>query len=174
MMPVFSILQQNEQSILKLKFKLYKSHVTSILFHGCETWTLLADSEKKDPGLRSEETSPHLLLRAQDQRLGAEQDQLPCGSTGTSSGNCHETETCAVRGCYTPQQSPKPSFRASWRVSDAVVGRRNAGWTTSGSVHPCQCQNCSHELPAEKTGRGSLLSCPSFPATTQSVKGLNC
>ena len=39
---------------------------------------------KKDPGLRNqvpEETSPHLLLGAQDQRLGAEQDQLPFEST---------------------------------------------------------------------------------------------
>ena len=27
--------------------KLYKSVVTSILLYGCETWTLLADSEKK-------------------------------------------------------------------------------------------------------------------------------
>ena len=34
----------------------------------------------------SEETSPYLLPRAQDQRLGAEPDQLPPGSTGTSSG----------------------------------------------------------------------------------------
>ena len=38
------------------------------------------------------ETSPHLLPGAQDQRLGAGQDQPPCGSTGTSSGNCQETE----------------------------------------------------------------------------------
>ena len=29
------------------KFKFYKSLVTSILVYGCETWTLLADSEKK-------------------------------------------------------------------------------------------------------------------------------
>ena len=29
------------------KFKLYKSLVTSILLYGCETWTLLADSEKR-------------------------------------------------------------------------------------------------------------------------------
>ena len=28
------------------KFKLYKSLVTSIHLYGCETWTLLADSEK--------------------------------------------------------------------------------------------------------------------------------
>ena len=26
--------------------------------------------------------------------------------------------------------SPKPSFRALWRVGDAVVGRRNGGRTT--------------------------------------------
>ena len=29
------------------KFKLYKSLVTSIFLYGCETWTLLADSEKR-------------------------------------------------------------------------------------------------------------------------------
>ena len=63
---------------------------TSILLYGCETRTLLADSEKKDPSFRDqvhEETSPYLLLGAQDQQLGAEQDQLPFGCTGTSSGN---------------------------------------------------------------------------------------
>ena len=62
------------------KFKLYKSLVTSILLYGCDTWTLLRNQVPK-------ETSPHLLSGAQDQRLGAEQDQLPCGPTETSSGN---------------------------------------------------------------------------------------
>ena len=38
-----------------------------------------------------EETCSHLLLKAQDQQLDAEQNQLPCGSTGTSSDNCQET-----------------------------------------------------------------------------------
>ena len=50
---------------------------------GC--W-LLKKKKKKDPGFRKkvpEETSSHLLLGAQDQRLGTEQEQLPCGSTGT-------------------------------------------------------------------------------------------
>ena len=32
-------------------------------------------------------------LGAQNQRLGAEQDKFPSGSTGTSSGNCQETES---------------------------------------------------------------------------------
>ena len=61
--------------------KHYKSFVTSILLYSCETWT-----------------------RAQDQRLGAEQDQLPCESTGTSSGNCHETKPCMVQACHMPLQ----------------------------------------------------------------------
>ena len=56
-----------------------------------------ADSEKNHPGFGKqvrEETSPYPLLGAQDQRLSAGQSQLPCGSTGTSSGNCQETGTC--------------------------------------------------------------------------------
>ena len=51
--------------------------------------------------------------------------------------------------------SPKPSFRASWRVCDAVVSRGNAGWTIPTSAHSCLCRNCS-QRPAEKTGRGAL------------------
>ena len=89
------------------KFKFNNSLVTSILFCGCETWTLLAHSQEKDSGYRNlahEETSPYLQLGAQDQRLGVEQDRLPCGSAGTSSGNCQETETCMVRACHMPQQ----------------------------------------------------------------------
>ena len=59
--------------------------------------------------------------------------------------------------------SPKPIFRAPWRVGDAVVDRGIAGWTTSKSGHPCPRQNCSRWPPAEKTGRGSLLNRPSCP-----------
>ena len=60
------------------KFKLYESLITSILFYGCETWTLLADSEKKEERRSrhlkpsGEETSLHLLLGAQDQQLGVD------------------------------------------------------------------------------------------------------
>ena len=62
---------------------------------------------KKDPGFRnqvSEETPLHLLLGVQDPRLSAEYNQFPCGSTGTSSGNRQDTETCIVRACHTPRQ----------------------------------------------------------------------
>ena len=77
---------------------------------------------------------------------------------------------------HTTTASPKPFFRAPWRVDDGVVGRRNAGWTTSKSGHPCPCQNCSPGPPAEKTSRGSLLnrpSCPSDDPVSQVAK-LNC
>ena len=57
--------------------------------------------------------------------------------------------------------SSKPSFRVPWRTGDAVVSREKAGWTVSKSGHPCPCQNCSQWHPAEKTGRGSWLNCPS-------------
>ena len=58
----------------------------------------------------------------------------------------------------------KPSVRAPWKADDAVVGRGNAGGTTSKSGHPCPCQNCPQWLPAGNTERDSLLSrlpCPS-------------
>ena len=74
---------------------------------------------------------------------------------------------------YAMTASPKPSFRAPWRVGDAVVGRGNAGWTTPKSGHPCPSQNCSQGLSAEMNGRGFLLNRPSCPPPTHSVKGLN-
>ena len=55
------------------KFKLYKSLVNSILLHACETWTLPADSVKRIQAFETK-CMPYLLLAAQDQRLGAEQD----------------------------------------------------------------------------------------------------
>ena len=56
----------------------------------------------------------------------------------------------------------KPFFKASWRVNNVVVSRGNAGWT-SRSRHPCPYPNCLQGPPAEKTGKGSLLNCPSCP-----------
>ena len=101
-----------------------------------------------------EETPLHLLLGSQDQRLSAEQDQLPYGSSGTSSGNCQRDGHLHGAGMSHPIiASPKPSFRAAWRVGDAVVGRRNVGWTTSKSGHPSPCQNCSQGPPAGKKNK---------------------
>ena len=75
-----------------------------------------------------EKTSTQPLLGAQDQQLDAEQDQLPCGSTGTSSGNRLKTGPAWLGHItYAKTASPKSSFRALWKVGDAVVGKGNAG-----------------------------------------------
>ena len=64
---------------------------------------------------------------------------------------------------YTCQTtSPKSPFRASWKVSDPLVDKENAGWTALNGGHFCPCQNCP-KWPVEKTGRGSLLNRPSCP-----------
>ena len=75
------------------------------------------------------------------------------------------------------QPLQKPSFRAFWRVADAVAGTGNAGWTASKSGHPCPCQNCSQWPPAEKKKKklekDLCWIVPHVPPTTQSSKGLN-
>ena len=91
----------------------------------------------------------------QDQRLGVEEDQLPCEvyrNLFWQSGMSHATAV-----------SLKPSGRTPLRVRDAAVGRGNARWTTSESGHPWPCQKCSQRPPTEKTGRVSLLNRPSSP-----------
>ena len=160
------------------KLKLYNSLVAFMLLYGHETWTLLADSVEKDPDFPNqvrEGTPPCLLFGAQDQRLGAEQDQLLCGSTGISSGtelsrdgNLHGSGMSDATTA-----SPKPSFRAPWKVGDGVVGRGNAGWTTSKSEHPCSHQNCSQGLLPKWLKEDLCRIVLRVPPTTQAVKGLN-
>ena len=78
-----------------------------------------------------EETPPHLLLGARDQRLDAGQKQLPYGSTGTSSGNCQETKTGMVWACHMPQQ-PLQNLEgerlggrvAPWSAEEMLNGQR--------------------------------------------------
>ena len=72
--------------------------------------------------------------------------------------------------------SLKPSFRAPWRMGDAVVGWEDARWTTLKNGHPCLCQNCSQWPLAGQTGRESLLnhlSCPLDDPIGQGTE-LNC
>ena len=120
------------------------------------------------------DTSLHLLLAAQDQRLGTEQDQLPCGPTGISYGNCEETETGMVRAGHAPQQS----------LQNHPSGHLG-GWTTPWSAEEMldgQHQRLDVPAHARTADKGLLkksleedLCCivPHVPATTQSVKELN-
>ena len=159
------------------KLKLYKSLVTSILLCGCETWTLLVDWEK-DSGLRNqvpEETSPHLQLGpttgygARSTPLLVHRNlfwQLWRDGNVRGSGMSHATT-----------DSPKPFFKATWSVVDAVVGRGITGWTTSKSGYPCQCQKCSQGSSAEQKQKKKKLEedlcwiVSHVPPTIQSIIG---
>ena len=78
------------------------------------------------------EASPHLLLGAPDQRLGAEQDQLPCRSTGNSSGNCQEAEIGVIRAWVTCHDSPLQNYPSghlaglatAWSADEMLGGQR--------------------------------------------------
>ena len=88
------------------KFKLYKSLVTSILLFGCETLTQLADSEE---GIQTFVTKCLRKLLRISYLEHKTNDWVRSkinffGSTGTSPGNCQETETCLFRACHTPRQ----------------------------------------------------------------------
>ena len=58
---------------------------------------------------------------------GAEQDQLPCGSTGTSSDNCQETETCMVRH-VTRQDSLSKTIPQGTAEGGRRRGRQRKWW----------------------------------------------
>ena len=142
------------------KFKVYKSLVTSILLHGCETWTLLADSKTriqafKTKCLRKLLRISYLEHKTNDwvwSKTNSLVDHRNLFWQPSRNGNLHVTGKS-----HATTASPRPSFRAPWTAGDTVVSRRNAGWTASKSGRPCPFKNCSQEPPAEKTGRGSLL-----------------
>ena len=82
----FTLLKSNDQPTVD---KIYLCAIRPVLQ---ADWYLTPSqlTRRSDPGFRNqmpEVTSPHLLLGAQDQRLVAEQDQLPRGPKGTSSGD---------------------------------------------------------------------------------------
>ena len=63
-----------------------------------------------------EETSPYLILGAQDQRLGAEQLDFLVGPQKTLLETVKKRETCMVRACHTPRQPlpNHPSGHLGW------------------------------------------------------------
>ena len=97
--------------------------------HGPCLLTLRKGSRPKDQV--PEKTSPHHPLRAHDQRVGTEQDQLSCEPTGTSSGDCQQTMTHVVRASHTPHQPLQnhPSghlegWATPWSAEEMLNGQR--------------------------------------------------
>ena len=107
------------------KFKLYDSLLNSILLYGHKTWTLFADSEKKDRGFRNQ-------VPRQTSRTWITRSTTGCRARSVSlwvhrnlfwrlsrDGNMHGTGMSHATTTF-----PKPSFRTPWKVGDAV-GRVN-------------------------------------------------
>ena len=81
----------------------------------------------KPKAWEKKKTSPHLLIGAQDQRINAERDQLPCGLTRTASGNCQETEIRFIRAF-------------TWHNSLSKINRRGASeGGRHDDRHRCVC-----------------------------------
>ena len=66
----------------------------------------------------------------------------------SGNGNLHGSDML-----HAMLDSAIPSFMAPWRVGDAVVGRGNAGGTTSKGLHPCPCQTAHKGLLQERLGQ---------------------
>ena len=98
-----------------------------------------------------------LVSRAvQDERLGAEQDQLLFGSMETSSGN-RQVQKLARFGHVTRHDSLSKTIPQCALEGSRRCGRQRKCWMDD-------IREWTSLPPAEKTGRGSLLnrlSCPS-------------
>ena len=138
----------------------------STLLHGCKTWTLLVYSGKKIQACETKCMRKLLRISYLKHKIN---DWV--GSKINFLADSQEPLLATVKRrklawfghVNAPTASPKPSFRARWRVDDAVVGRGNDVRKASKNRHICPCHNCSQEPPAQKTGRGSLLNRPSCP-----------
>ena len=91
----------------------------------------LAQSPIEIPVFRNqvlEKTSPYFLVGAQDQRLVAEQNQLPCGSTGTSSATV-ERQKLAWFGHVTLHDSLSSTILQGTLEGERRLGRQRKYWT---------------------------------------------
>ena len=149
------------------KFKPYKSLAISILFCGCETWTLPPDSEKKDPGFRNqvhEETSPYLLLEHKTNecmwsksqlRLGPREPLLATVKKGKLAWFGHVTRHDSLS--KTILQGTFAECATPWSAEGMLDGQHQRVDVTT------HARTVRKGLPQKKTGRGSLLKRPSCP-----------
>ena len=115
----------------------------------------------------------YLLLGAQDQRLGAEQDQLSCGSTGTCSGS-RKLETCVVWVYYTPRQPLQTHPPGHLGGLATMLSAENIlDWQHQRVDIPAHARTVHKDLLQERLEEDLRWTVPHVPSTTQSVKGLN-
>ena len=155
------------------KCKLYKPLITSILLCGCETWTLLADSEeKKRKGSRL--STPSACGNFSASRSWSTRSRPRTEQDQTSFGNCLETETCMVLVYHTPRQllqNDPSGHLGGWAMpwsAEEMLNRQHQRMDI-----PAHDRTALQWPPADKTGRGSLLNRPlCLPDNHKSVTGL--
>ncbi|GFS16931.1 endonuclease-reverse transcriptase [Elysia marginata] len=92
----------------KAKHKLFRSLVSSILTYGCETWTLLADTERRIQDFENktvhEEATPYLVQRSRNKRLCPRISRCICWPARTFTGDSEMAETGLVWTCHQTRQ----------------------------------------------------------------------
>ena len=83
-------------------------------------------------------------------------------------GNLHGSDML-----HATTASSKPSFSMPRRVGKAVVGRGNAGWTTSKSGNPAHARTVYISHSQKRLEEDFCRIIPHVTPMTQSVKGLN-
>ena len=103
-----------------------------------------------------------------------EQDQLRCGSTGNSSGNCRETEVCMVWACHAPRQPLQNHFSG-----------HHGKWATPWSAEemldkqrqrvdiPTYARTAHNGLPQKRLEKNFCWIVPHVPLTIQWDKEQN-
>ena len=107
-----------------------------------------------------------VVFRRQYNRGMVSQDQLPCGPTRRPSGATVKKRSLAWFGHVTSHDSLSKTFLQGTLESGRCRGRQRKCWMDNvkeWTSPPAHGQSCSQRLPAEKTGRGSLLNRPTCP-----------
>ena len=132
----------------------FRSLVTSILLCGYETWTVLCLlTEKRNQAYKTKCCGKLLRISCLEHKTNIWVWRKITTSWAhrnlfwqvSRDGNLHSLGMSHAMTAF-----PRPSFRAPWRVGDAVVSRGNVGWTTSKSGQPCPCQNCLQQKGQEE------------------------
>ena len=127
------------------KFECYKSLIASILLYGCETWTLFVDTEKRIYVFKTKSLRKLLHISYLEHKANNwvwSKVNFLVGPQEPLLATVKRWKLAWFGMSHALTASPKPSFRAPWRAGDAMVGRGNAGWTTSKSGHPWSWQTC--------------------------------
>ncbi|GFR90078.1 endonuclease-reverse transcriptase [Elysia marginata] len=89
----------------KAKHKLFRSLVISILIYGCETWTLLADTERRIQVFENKCLRKLFVQRSRNKRVCPRISRCICWSARTFTGDSETAETGLVWTCHQTRQS---------------------------------------------------------------------